>query len=107
MPEPAPPARPAPVVPLAARAAEEPNVDLANGRLLETPIEPLPVREEEPSRRPPDPAPEPPQPERTVRRRGGIETRIFVPPRAPDDPGPEAFNEDADTGHLRPSGAKA
>jgi HemY protein len=36
------------------------------------------------------------------------EPKIFVPPRAPDDPGPEAIEESGvDIGSLRPSGAKA
>jgi HemY protein len=36
------------------------------------------------------------------------EAKIFVPPRAPDDPGPEATEDSAlEIGPLRPSGAKA
>jgi hypothetical protein len=36
------------------------------------------------------------------------EAKIFVPPRAPDDPGPEAEDvEGLEIGPLRPSGAKA
>jgi HemY protein len=36
------------------------------------------------------------------------ETKIFVPPRAPDDPGPEAEDvEGLEIGPFRPSGAKA
>jgi hypothetical protein len=37
------------------------------------------------------------------------ETKIFIPPRAPDDPGPEVEDADAglEIGPFRPSGAKA
>jgi hypothetical protein len=37
------------------------------------------------------------------------ETKIFVPPRAPDDPGPESNEADdgLEIGPFRPSGAKA
>ena len=44
-------------------------------------------------------------------RRGGqartFEPKIFVSPRAPDDPGPEGGGEELEIGALRPSGAKA
>jgi len=36
------------------------------------------------------------------------EPKIYVPPRAPDDPGPDLVEErDLEIGPLRPSGAKA
>jgi HemY protein len=45
-----------------------------------------------------------------LERRGGhahtLEPKIFVPPRAPDDPGPDG-GEELEIGVLRPSGAKA
>jgi hypothetical protein len=43
-----------------------------------------------------------------VRPRKADEPKIWVPPRAPDDPGPEIAEEsDLEIGPLRPSGAKA
>jgi HemY protein len=43
-----------------------------------------------------------------ARARKAGEAKIFVPPRAPDDPGPEATEDSAlEIGPLRPSGAKA
>ena len=43
-----------------------------------------------------------------ARARKAGEPKIFVPPRAPDDPGPEATEDSAlEIGPLRPSGAKA
>jgi HemY protein len=43
-----------------------------------------------------------------VRPRRSGEPKIFVPPRAPDDPGPESTEDSAlEIGPLRPSGAKA
>lgn len=45
----------------------------------------------------------PPAASRPARRT--LEPKIFVPPRAPDDPGPDAG--DSDIGALHPSGAKA
>ena len=46
-----------------------------------------------------------------LERRGGqprtFEPKIFVSPRAPDDPGPESGGEELEIGSLRPFGAKA
>jgi HemY protein len=46
-----------------------------------------------------------------LERKGGpartLEPRIFVPPRAPDDPGPDAGGDELEIGALRPSAAKA
>jgi HemY protein len=60
------------------------------------------------------PSPEAPQSPRTAdaaraRVRKPAETKIFVPPRAPDDPGPEESETDGglEIGPFRPSGAKA
>jgi HemY protein len=54
----------------------------------------------------PVPARRPEAPPSRPRKSG--EPKIFVPPRAPDDPGPEATEDTAlDIGPLRPSGAKA
>jgi HemY protein len=41
------------------------------------------------------------------RTRPAVETKIFVPPHAPDDPGPEAAADELEIGAFRPSGAKA
>jgi HemY protein len=65
--------------------------------------------------KPPAPRPAPPKPAavkrptpQPVRVRKSGEPKIFVPPRAPDDPGPEATEDSAlDLGPLGPSGAKA
>ena len=65
--------------------------------------------------KPPAPRPAPPKPAavkrptpQPVRVRKSGEPKIFVPPRAPDDPGPEATEDSAlDIGPLGPSGAKA
>jgi HemY protein len=65
--------------------------------------------------KPPAPRPAPPKPAaakrpaaQPVRVRKSGEPKIFVPPRAPDDPGPEATEDSAlDIAPLRPSGAKA
>jgi HemY protein len=65
--------------------------------------------------KPPAPRPAPPKTAavkrptpQPVRVRKSGEPKIFVPPRAPDDPGPEATEDSAlDIGPLGPSGAKA
>ena len=60
---------------------------------------------------------EPPVDSDSAPRQGGLERRvgqprtfepkIFVSPRAPDDPGPEGSGEELEIGALRPFGAKA
>jgi HemY protein len=42
-----------------------------------------------------------------LRPRPSATPAIFVPPRAPDDPGPDASGDDFELGAFRPSGAKA
>jgi len=100
----APPA-PAPVVP--APSASVPST---------TTVKPLPaaaravpearVEPAAPKTAPPAAAPKPPD-RAAARSRAPIEPKIFVPPRAPDDPGPEATGDDLEMGPFRPSGAKA
>jgi HemY protein len=118
-----PPARA--VLPPSAPAAPRPGEGTTAPKTLEaTPVAGGAAREE--STRPADtrtarveertertrPAPETTLPKTGETARGRVrkpaETKIFVPPRAPDDPGPEAEDvEGLEIGPLRPSGAKA
>jgi HemY protein len=101
-------------LPAAARVAAETRA--------EPPMEPVspaaPAKEETSRRRAAPAAPRPaaasPRPPSRkletppVRPRKGAEPRIFVPPPAPDDPGPESTEDNGlEIGPLRPSGAKA
>ncbi len=55
-------------------------------------------------------APMTPRPEANAATRPGPRTRqpeVFIPPRAPDDPGPEGSADDLSLGAFRASGAKA
>jgi len=123
-----PPATPAqPVLPASAPAAPPQGESTAAPKTLEAaPIASAAAREESP--KPADaraakpeertersrPAPETSETARTGetargRVRKPAETKIFVPPRAPDDPGPEAEEAEGglEIGPFRPSGAKA
>jgi HemY protein len=122
-----PPARARPVLPASApvpaRAAE--SVTAVPKTLEAVPVTSTAAREARPAEAPADrsearterarPKPEAPaQSPKTAdaaraRARKPAETKIFVPPRAPDDPGPESTEADGglEIGPLRPSGAKA
>jgi HemY protein len=123
--QPPPPARPRPVLPAAAPAAARTGESAA---ALPRTLEALPATSPRGEARPAEPptewtetrtertrpSPEAPQPPRAVdagraRARKPAETKIFVPPRAPDDPGPEEGEADGglEIGPFRPSGAKA
>jgi HemY protein len=92
-------------LPAAAQPAPAP-IEPAKERPPEIPkIKP---REEPVAPKAPPAAAQPKRPERAAARtRVPTEPRIFVPPRAPDDPGPEATGDDLEMGPFRPSGAKA
>ncbi len=97
--------KPVEPVPVAARVAADAGAEVAAER--------LPAMEDTaPTRAAAVPATPRKKPETTSgRSRKLIEPKIFVPPRAPDDPGPESGDgsslEIGEIGPFRPSGAKA
>jgi HemY protein len=118
-PEPAPRSVPQPVHESA--AADAGTRRLSIGDLAPSEIEPPlssrpdgtgigigPLREEHPLPEPEDRPVLPAKPVRPLRPRKPAEPKIFISPRAPDDPGPEAADsEGLGSAPYRPTGAKA